>query len=236
MKWLFWKDYRLNWLIVIMALIVVAVPHTLAVISACYGFIHNTPILKISRNPTIFSYLSATLCVSTLWSLIFSPIVFTFMGGNTIACERADRSAEFLAYLPISRSRILTSKLLVAFLIGAFIWIANLSILGSCWSSFQQLLVQPDSPVGKIVGGFLIAGLTFFCVAWLFSSFLESPAISAGIGLFAPLLLAYVIGFIVYYFGLVESISFMWPMGFAIALSLASFVGGTWYYLRRVEP
>ena len=230
MKWLLWKDYRQNRLIVIMALFIVVVPHLIAVIVTCYAkyYYHN---YNSSADFT------KTLFISAIYSLFLSSIVFAFMGGNAIACERSDRSAEFLAYLPISRGKILTSKFLVALLIGAFIWIINLSIMGISWLSFPESFQQPNTPpFGVITGGFLIAGLTFFCIAWLFSSFMQSPAISAGSGLFTPLVLAYAFGFIVQFFVVVENISIFWPMGLAIALSLASFVGGTWYYLLRVEP
>jgi len=64
----------------------------------------------------------------------------------------------------------------------------------------------------------------------------QSPAISAGSGLFTMVLLGYAFGFIVYFFVGENNITMYWPLGFAIALSLASFIGGTWYYLRRVEP
>ena len=82
----------------------------------------------------------------------------------------------------------------------------------------------------------MITGLTFFCIAWFFSSFMQSPAISAGSGIFTMLLLGYTFAFIVHFFVVEENITIFWPMGRAIALSLASFIGGTRYYLRRVEP
>ncbi|MGA2797397.1 MAG: ABC transporter permease [Thermoguttaceae bacterium] len=226
-----WKDYRLNWLIVIMALFIVVVPHLIAVSVTCY-------IKYYHHNFDSSADFSKTLFISAINSLILSLIVFAFMGGNAIACERADRSSEFLAYLPISRGKIVTSKLLVSLLIGGFIWIVNLSIIGSCLLSFpQEAFVDPNAPpFGIIIGGFLVACLTFFCIAWLFSCFMQSPAISVGIGIITPILLAYTFAFIVHFFLGDANITFVWPMGLAIALSLASFIGGTWYYVRRVEP
>jgi len=230
MKWLLWKDFRLNWLIIIMALFIVVVPNLIAVTVTCYAK-HDY------HNYNGSADFSNTLFVSATSSLFLSSIVFAFMGGNAIACERADRSAEFLAYLPISRGKIITSKLLVALLIGAFIWIVNFSIIGICYLAVPQNFMQKSSPpIGAVTGGFLIAGLTFFCVTWLFSCFMQSQAISAGSGLFTTLLLTYAFAFIVHFFIVEENITIFWPLGLAITLSLASLVGGTWYYLRRVEP
>src|SRR3954470_9088286 len=42
------------------------------------------------------------------------PYVAAVLGGNAIACERSDRSAHFLAYLPPTKTQILASKFLVA--------------------------------------------------------------------------------------------------------------------------
>ncbi len=41
MKWLIWKDFRLNWLIVIMALFLVVVPHLVAASVTWYAITHN---------------------------------------------------------------------------------------------------------------------------------------------------------------------------------------------------
>jgi ABC-type transport system involved in multi-copper enzyme maturation permease subunit len=229
MKWLMWKDYRLNWLIVIMALVIVVVPHLIAVIVTCYAKIYNF------HDGT--AYFSNNLFLSAIPSLMMSPFVFAFLGGNAIACERSERSAEFLVYLPISRRKILASKILVALLIGAFIWIVNLSIIGLCFFSFPpQEAMDKAQHFGIFLGGFLIANLTFFCVAWLFSSFMQSPAISTGIGIFTVWGLSYTCFLIAYFFGVDKNISLIWPFGLAIAFSMVFFLGGTWYYLRRVEP
>ncbi len=48
-------------------------------------------------------------------------------GANAIARERADRSAEFLAYLPISRVRILASKAALPLAVVSVVWAAALA-------------------------------------------------------------------------------------------------------------
>ena len=101
MKWLIWKDYRLNRLIFITALAFLVGPHLLAAILIWYG----------AEPPNARGLFFAG---STLYSLAFLQLAFALLGGNSIAGERMDRSAEFLAYLPVSRGRILASKLLVA--------------------------------------------------------------------------------------------------------------------------
>jgi ABC-type transport system involved in multi-copper enzyme maturation permease subunit len=223
----------------ILATILVIVPYLIGVISLLY----ERPQKYFDPHET----LSYPFIISAMYSLGLSQLVFAFLGGNAIACERPDRSAEFLAYLPISRGKILTSKLLLAFLTAAFIWVVNLSILGICWLSLRHyLLTQFNVPfdrnmeeiifIGRSMVGLLITGSTFFCVGWFFSSFLESPTFSICIGLVTPLLVAIPIIYIVNHLGLQEIMILYLYCGVCLLLALASFAGGTWYYLWRVEP
>ena len=70
----------------------------------------------------------ATAVLSTAASIL----TLTLLGGYAIACERADRSAEFLAYQPIPRSKILASKLVWPIAAAVVIWSVNLCVLFAC--------------------------------------------------------------------------------------------------------
>jgi ABC-type transport system involved in multi-copper enzyme maturation permease subunit len=242
MKWLLWKDYRLNRLIVFMAVFLVAVPHLTTILMKLIWF---PPGHKIAQDLPLIAIFSGALSISVVYSLIISQIVFAFMGGNAIACERHDRAAEFLAYLPYSRAKILGSKLILSLLIAGFVWIVNLSILGIAWINLPSQIrtgIQTNIASGNIIANatelIVITGLAFFCIGWLFSSFLESPTFAISIGLITPMIVVMTINTIGSYFEFKDlgKTILHWYLYTNAVLAAASFIGGTWYYLRRVEP
>lgn len=222
MTWLLWKDYRLNRLIVIVGLVLLVVPHAVAAIVVLRGLVE----------------LDRGLFISTTYAVVLTQVVFALLGGNMIACERADRSAEFLAYMPVSKARILASKIVVAISVAAALWLPNLLIAWllkrePMWSRAMQIeaMRMEMNLVCEIAA---VTGLVFFCVGWLCSSILESPTFSICAGLVAPMLVA---------FGLLSLSQWLEfrPTEFlycaiSIPLAIASFLIGTIYYLRRVEP
>jgi ABC-type transport system involved in multi-copper enzyme maturation permease subunit len=234
MRWLLWKDFRVNRLVFIVALVLLVVPHSLAVLALSW-----TVFSGVLRHdwPMIF-------LLSGSWSLALLQLTLALMGGNSIAGERIDRSAEFFAYMPVSRVRAVTSKILVASTLLPLIWLPNVLIMaisaGGVPSSMQLKI-----GAGPWLGTVAITGLTFFCVAWLFSSMLESPTFSVCAGLIAPFLVWMGILWTVYLLGLDhapfevevnEATLLLWYWGLSLAISAASFASGTFYYLRRVEP
>jgi len=231
MQWLVWKDFRMNRLIVFVGLILVAVPHTVALYAAWRGL---GPPASEGVPP-----LAVFLCLSSLYGLALSEICLAFLGGNAIAGERADRSAEFLGYLPVARGRVLASKILAAAGIMALIWAPNLLILAaSAWMVKPLGIGQRDLEfLWVALGNVAMTGLMFFCVAWLFSSILESPAIAACVGLITPFLLLGGLYWVSYLLDFpAEFNPAPWYCGLCLVLASLSFAAGTWYYLRRVEP
>ena len=181
-----------------------------------------------------------------MFSLVISQLAVALIGGNAIAGERADRSAEFLASLPITRKKILGSKLLLSLAIVGVIWTIDASaLLGLARFSGQfGNDAHPVLAALTTLGCIAIVAMMFFGVSWLFSSFLSSPTFAVGGGLIVPLLL---------YAGIasaaISSTSTTTSIGqtgagavvfsyFGLGLALAAlcFGVGTWYYLRRVEP
>jgi ABC-type transport system involved in multi-copper enzyme maturation permease subunit len=222
MTWLLWKDYRMNRLILIVALALLIVPYALAVILAWYhtGVFFSNLLQK--RN----------LLHASIWSLCLLQVTLALLGGNSIACERMDRSAEFLAYLPISRRRILASKLLVAIGLGAPTWILNLLLL-TIGLAFPTAWV--DGYFLRILAVIATTGLVVFCAGWFFSSMLESPTFAVCLGLLTPTIL-WLTGLTLHNREQVPFVTlFWWLQGVCLAIAAISLVGGTLYYLRRVE-
>jgi ABC-type transport system involved in multi-copper enzyme maturation permease subunit len=229
MRLLVWKDFRMNGLIVITGLVLLAIPHAVALYAALFGL--GSPV------PEGMSRLTMHLFPSSIFGLVLSTICFAFLGGNAIAGERADRSAEFLAYLPVTRRRILVSKLLAAAAIMALIWLPNLLIGILTLPEAVLPLARDTKELLEIFANAAITGLVFFCVAWLFSAGLESPAIAAAAGLIAPFLLLGGIYWVYYLLDFPPGFNpAPWYYGLCFALALFSFAAGTWWYLRNVEP
>ena len=160
------------------------------------------------------------------------------IGGNAIAGERADRSAEFQVYLPLTRKKILAGKLLLVLAIAAAISLINPLIVWSALASADPRMPDP-SEVQLIMIHIAITGLVFFCVAWFFSTILHSPTFSVAAGLATPLI---IFSLILYGNYLIqgdplkpgtESILRICYVGISLALALPSFGFGTWLYLRR---
>jgi ABC-type transport system involved in multi-copper enzyme maturation permease subunit len=229
MNWLLWKDYRVNRQVLFVGLLFVLVPHTVGLYATCREAI---------RGRLVEGQWERNLTGSSAFSFVFSQLTIALLGGNLIAGERVDRSAEFQASLPLSRKRILAGKLLLALIVTAVIWLNVLIGYGLLW----RLGLLAGEHRGQEIGIFLnvvITGMVFFCVAWFFSSLTASPALAVCGGLFTPVLIVGGIYFIGYLFGVVAEVDkIAEPCYRTICLILAPlcFIIGTWYYLRRVEP
>ena len=236
MNWLLWKEYRNNRVIVFGAATFLILPYVTISMFACFGL-----------GPTVGGKpdFSAIAAISAVLGIMVSQLTLGMLGGHLIAGERADRSAEFLAYLPVSRARLLAGKIALSLLHVALIWGPNLLILQFATAGSPHAHI--DEGIWRMFGYITITGLTFFCVGWLFSSILESPTFAILGGLMTPVLVVlgvWLAGFISYPLPetawlreqwLEENMG-LWYRGICLPLSPVCFVAGTWYYLRRVEP
>jgi ABC-type transport system involved in multi-copper enzyme maturation permease subunit len=233
MTWLLWKDYRHNRMIVLTGLLVLLLPY---VGSLC--LIPFRPDIPKASFEKTCQVILVSLASASLFSLVMSQVTVALIGGNAIAGERIDRSAEFLRSLPITRRKILASKLLFALIIVAVIW-SNV-LLGLCLSNtLYNSREFPDMlHFARFLANVAVTGLLFFCVAWFFSSFLASPTFAVFGGLITPLLIPSGILLVAYQFELPlnETLFQNWNWGIGVSLALAFFAAGTCYYLRRVEP
>ena len=154
------------------------------------------------------------------------------LAGNAFAGERADRSAEFIACLPLKRTQLLTSKLCLLLIALAVIWGVNL---------FFALIGAPVARSFIESGMFAqvaITGLVLFGVAWLISSLQSSPTFAVGGGIVTPLIVSMTLLLIVERIG-VEDPNKLFGIGFftiSTVIGIVSFGIGTAYYLQRKEP
>jgi ABC-type transport system involved in multi-copper enzyme maturation permease subunit len=226
MKALFWKDCRLNLLILVLGTGMLLGPHLGGVLWEIYD---HWPVFP---SATTWARL---LFLTSYASLALSQLTLVLLGGNAIAAERADRSAEFLAYLPPSRAQIVVSKILLALATGLVVWAANLLLA----DVVVPVLSSEEPDVWGLPSRWrILAGSLFvFGAGWFGSSFLGSPTFATSLGIVAPFLLALVL--------VVCTLLFAWPAhgtlgdvhcNASLILGPVCFAVGTCYYLRRVEP
>ena len=222
MKWLIWKEFRLNWLILAIAALFLIVPYLAAVGRAAWG----------GTAYDIYVLVEGGWVTNAFVATIFLAL----LGGQSIACERADRSAEFLAYQPVSRGRILLSKLVWPGVTLVVIFGLNTAVAVFATDSVYDNLMYRRSLPGLLP--FLVAAVGAFCTAWGISAWQNSPTFAVMSGIAAPLVTIWLIMMINWWMGFAMSnmlVMIVYVVAFG-SLSIISFLGGSWYYLRRVEP
>ena len=218
---LLWKDYRLNRFVLIAGTAIFLGPY--AVLGGVQAYmVWQEPGVPMPMSwPEVFA-----LC--TLLSAMLSCLTMALVGGNAMACERPDRSAEFLAYLPPTRRKILASKLLLAVMVGAVVWGLNASV-----AAF--LLKFADRH--HALEGFVTVGaimLLVFGASWLGSAVLASPGSAGVLGIGVTVFMAATAAYVSSRFGLADVESAIAWTG--LVGGTACLVGGTVWYLCRTEP
>ncbi len=224
MKWLLWREYRLNRPILIAGSVFLLLPYVIVLIVLWWAPVGPDAATAFGG--------------AAIYSVVLSQLTLAFLGGNAIAGERADRSAEFIAYLPLSRPRRLAGKLSLTLATAALFWGVNLSVLLILLSMTSDLRPVPYNDLPSVLGYIAITGLAFFGVGWLVSSLQSSATFAVCGGLITPLLI--VMGLqAAAWLSAAPSLDEFMGIGYAITcpvLAVVCFSIGTWYYLRRVEP
>lgn len=225
MRTLLWKDYHQNRKVLMAIGLILLIPYGVSVVIA---------IAELNYGITI--RWAELVQSGSIIALFLSAGVTSFIAGNAIAGERADRSAEFAAYLPISRRHAVASKIIVA--IGSCLFfilingMVNLAAVSMC-PGYSYPLSDLTSAV--VFGGSAV--VLMFGVAWSLSSFSRSPVIAAAAGLAALLVLW---GTAIFSMSHTTGRPPDWWPYFYVSTSLivgiGGFVIGVVYYLRRVEP
>jgi ABC-type transport system involved in multi-copper enzyme maturation permease subunit len=149
----------------------------------------------------------------------FSILTVALLAGNAFAGERADRSAEFIRYLPLERARLLVSKLLLC--------LGTVTVLCA-----GALLVLAQTVTTRHVGFRELVSISsiavlLFGVSWLNSSIQSSPALATVSGLVASI--PFVGGVAAETVTSVERGSLL---AVIFTIGIGCFSIGTWHYLR----
>jgi ABC-type transport system involved in multi-copper enzyme maturation permease subunit len=226
MKALLWKDCRVNRLVLVIGLMALVGPPLVGMAMNLYSLWRYEMLAR--PWPMLFVIVGVT-------SLALSLLTVALLGGNAIACERMDRSAEFLAYLPPTRLAIIISKAILAIGTALFIWACNLALVYGVAPLSGTLTDDVIRLRADAVPDLTFMAVFLFGVAWLASSFLDSPAIATGIGIAGPIAVFFVVSLLHYHFHFQIEAHF-WYRVLCVTLGVLGFAIGTGYFLRRVEP
>jgi ABC-type transport system involved in multi-copper enzyme maturation permease subunit len=223
---LLWKDFRLNRALIILGAAVLAGVHIVGAAIEIGNTWPAMPSAKVAADAlTSYAHLAFSL----------TPFIAALLGGNAICCERAERSAHFLAYLPPTKIQILTSKLgvgcgaLVAFWSVIFLLMRVVApLINPQPVNFLYMVTDPAAAIAVCI-------LTFG-IGWLGSAWLEKPTFPVLSALASP----FVLGFGMTTFALISGVSrfavLEWTGVACWSLGAVAFAAGTGLYLRRVEP
>ena len=226
MRSLIWKDLRLNRMILMMGATLFVAPFAIVAAAAWKEYWPGLP--PVARWP--YGLLPATLV-----SLGLSLLTLVTLAGNSIASERADRSAEFLAYLPPSRAAILASKVLVVLSPIALVWAVDLLL---AWLMTPATGPAPGGvgSVRETVLSLAPAAVMLFGAAMLGSAVLDSPAIATSLGIGATMGVIFALAFIGSMSGWSEEELKRHATTAFVTIGIACFAMGCVCYLRRVGP
>jgi hypothetical protein len=168
------------------------------------------------------------LNIAALISLGAGVLIHVWFGAELIAKERSDRSAEFLAYLPVSRPRMLAAKGFVAVSHGLSMWLVNLSVLTVVFI----LGAGPDGNWPPGIGTIAVTAVLGFAAAWSASCVLTNPTACLGIGQLAPMSWGCFCASLPLWSGASVDPQALYIAGCLCAAPVL-ILGGVWEYLRR---
>ena len=218
MFWLLWREYRLNRLILVTGGVLVLLP---MVVATVFKYDRTTDFYPAWAASTLFGYLTVAM-----------------LAGNAIAGERADRSAEFVAYLPLARWHRLASKLILFLITFIAIWAVTF------WGANQLTLPAETAHIVDL-RVFVINVLVTYSIGWLFTSFLSSPTYASVVAgsslvvvLLALALVAHILGLPMHQIDNSDAHETLiqWYAMIGLPLAIVCFSMGTWNYLRRADP
>lgn len=183
------------------------------------------------------------LARAALGGTVLTLLMTAVFGGMAFAAERRERSAEFVALLPVRRGPIVLSKLLVAAL-----YLVLMAAVHACLG-LVAVGLQGDAEFGPHVRAYAassavtVASTAVLCFgfAWMLSVYLQSPAIAATIAIGVAFVLSAVIS------GLFEPSERLGPRSVfdaewmtstvvSLAVGGLAFIVSSAHYVRRVTP
>ncbi len=169
-----------------------------------------------------------------------SVFLLPMIAANSLAGERADRSAEFIAPLPVSRSVRLVAKVVLLAAVAIALWAPVLLVAPLLGNS--QLVKADDYRSGLGLLG-MVATFTLLAtaLAWLLAGWVESPVIAALGAIAIPVAVPWVMFSLQVPFLAPASFFSLWfdsegiPQTLTLLVAAAFFAAGSALYVRRLE-
>ena len=169
-----------------------------------------------------------------------SVFLLPLIAANSLAGERADRSAEFIAPLPVSRSVRLVAKVVLLAAVAIALWAPVLLVAPLLGNS--QLVKADDYRSGLGLLG-MVATFTLLAtaLAWLLAAWVESPVIAALGAIAIPVAVPWVMFSLQVPFLAPASFFSFWidsegiPQTLTLLVATAFFAAGSGLYVRRLE-
>jgi len=225
LRTLIWKDFRHQQRFLIAAGVFLLVPHLIAAAALIVNQLGPHAVQQWEWTRFFWA--------STMADLGIAALLTAFFAGNAIAGECADRSAEFMAYLPIPRAEAVASKAIVATGVSGGL----LALCAGVAFAVEELghSREPPPEMSEVVE-FIGTVVVTFGTAWLASSFTQSAAYAAATGVVIPVCLGITLGILSETEAMADVT--MGTVYFVICLLIGcgSFVAGIVYDLRRAEP
>jgi ABC-type transport system involved in multi-copper enzyme maturation permease subunit len=230
---LLWKEFWQNSRVLLAIGIVAAGPYAIYLILLIVQMFR----MRDQHVEVTVQELGTLLLVASGLSMYLTILLAAFLGGNAVAGERADRSAEFAACLPISPGKAVASKAIVAAGACFAIWAVDAAVfLIAGQLASPGHFFDPRSPFDPAIIVISLVGVVgLFGLAWLFSSLLRSPAISAAAALGTGLTLAFVVRCFLPWEPLSNS-RLISLLSLPVGIGVLCFASGVFLCLRRVEP
>lgn len=156
-------------------------------------------------------------------------------GASAFAVERRDRTAEFLLMLPISRTRIMASKVAISAAFVLALWALHMTVAVLALNRLDAG-AKHATDYAYAFAALAGAAMMMFSVAWMLSACLSGAAIPFGIAFGGTIASAQLIRQLIENLGL-HGYAFVrvWII-WSCVVALASFLAGSVHYARRVAP
>jgi ABC-type transport system involved in multi-copper enzyme maturation permease subunit len=178
--------------------------------------------------------------MASMFGVVSAIIVAAIFGGFAFSVERRERSSDFLAMLPVSRSQVMTSKFFISLGPLIVLWLIHASTFFLV-TAYEGSINNTGEIADKFTTTFAISSaamIMVFGIAWLMGLFIKSPSISASIGLITLLASGFFIrlmlddqdpGYGQFGFG---AVFFAWAM----VIGIVCFLIGALVFRNRVRP
>ena len=190
--------------------------------------------IRVVGSMAVVGYFASWIAVHV--SVFLLPMI----AANSLAGERADRSAEFIAPLPVSRAVRLMAKVVLLAAVAIALWAPMLVVASLLRSS--QLVKADDYRSGlELLGVIATFAILTTALAWLLAARIESAVIAAVMAIAIPVAVPWAMFCLeapflapASFFGLwIDSDGIPQPLTFFAAA--AFFAAGSALYVRGLE-